>query len=854
VRRAFDTAQEVGDLTYAAYSCRNLITQLLASGDPLAEVQREAEAGLDFVRQVRFDLVVDIVTTQLQLVRTLRGLTPIFGSFMDAAFDEVQFERHLEADPHLAIAACYYWIRKLQARFFAGGYAAAIEAASNVRRLLWALPAHFEVAEYHFYAALARAAVCDAASGTDRIQQLEVLAPHHRRLQEWADNCPQNFKNRAALVGAEIARIEGRALDAMDLYEEAIRSARDNGFVQIEAIAYERASAFYRARGVGEIADFYLCNARYGYRRWGADGKVRQLDEMYPHLSEKERASGPTSTIGAPVDHLDLATVIKVSQAVSGEIVLDKLLDTLMRMAIEQAGAERGLLIVSQGDELRVAAEATIGGDTIVVRLRDQPVTATALPAAIVQTVLRTHETVILGDAAAEAAFAADPYIRQRKARSILCLPLLNQAKLIGVLYLENNLAPRVFAPGRITVLKLLASQAAIALENTRLYRDLAEREAKIRRLVDANIIGIMIWTLDGQILEANDAFLQIVGYDRDDVAAGRLRWNDLTPPEWRERHDRWWIPELKATGSVRPYEKEYFRKDGSRVPVLVGSTSLNEARNQGVAFVLDLSERKRSEQALGQAQAELVHLTRLTTMGELTASIAHEVNQPLAAVTANASASLRWLGHEPPDLDKARECLRRTIREGHRAGEVIARIRALVKKSAPVEARLDLNEAIQEVLAIISPEAARHTVQVRTELAAELPPVRGDRVQLQQVILNLAVNGIDAMKAVAERSRELWIRSCLQHAGIVLVSVQDTGTGLEADRLERVFEAFYTTKPEGMGMGLSISRSIIEAHGGKLWPSVNDAYGATFQFTLPTDEGDTAEASSHLGPEHLTA
>ena len=170
------------------------------------------------------------------------------------------------------------------------------------------------------------------------------------------------------------------------------------------------------------------------------------------------------------------------------------------------------------------------------MQLCDEPVTAAMLPEAVLHYVLRTRESVILDDAAAQAPFAADPYIRQRQARSVLALPLLTQAKLIGVLYLENNLAPRVFAPARIAVLKLLASQAAIALENTRLYREVAEREAKIRRLVDANIIGIFIWDLEGRIIEANDAFLRMVGYDREDLVSGRLRWTDLTPPEWLER------------------------------------------------------------------------------------------------------------------------------------------------------------------------------------------------------------------------------------------------------------------------------------------------------------------------------
>jgi GAF domain-containing protein len=350
-------------------------------------------------------------------------------------------------------------------------------AAANAERLLWTSPYFFELAEHHLYSALTRAALCDAASAAERTEHLEALAAHDCQLQEWNENCPENFANRAALVAAEFARLEGRELDAERLYEQAIGSARANGFIHNEALAYELAARFYAARGFHQIADLYLRNARYGYLRWGAVGKVRRLDETYPDLRQEELHPGPTSTIGAPVEHLDLATVIKVSQAVSSEIVLENLIDTLMRTAIAQAGAERALLILPRGQEPRIEAEATISGDTVTVRLVDEAVTESVLPESVLHYVPRTREIVILDDAAAQSPFGVDSYIRQRQVRSILCLPLLNQAKLIGVLYLENNLTPRVFALTRISVLKLLASQAAIALENAHLYRNVAERE-----------------------------------------------------------------------------------------------------------------------------------------------------------------------------------------------------------------------------------------------------------------------------------------------------------------------------------------------------------------------------------------
>jgi PAS domain S-box-containing protein len=744
----------------------------------------------------------------------------------------------------------------------------------------------------------------------------------------------------------------------MDLYEQAIRSARDNGFVHKEAIANERAAGFYAQLGFEKVARVYFQDARYAYARWGADAKVRQLDQSYPRLKDELPAVRSTDTIGTPVEQLDLATVINVSQVVSGEIVLKKLIDTLMRTALKQAGAERGLLILPRGSAQRVEAEAAIVGDTMTMRLDDQAVRETMLPESVLHHVARTREIVILGDAAGQSAFAEDPYIRSRQARSILCLPLINQGKLNGVLYLENNLASSVFAPARVAVLKLLASQAAVSLENSRLYRDLADREAEIRRLVDANIIGVIFWDLEGRIIEANDAFLRIVGYDRQDVS-DRLRWTDLTPPEWRDLDERL-VREIKTVGSLQPFEKEYFRKDGSRVPVLIGAAGFEEGENRGVAFVLDLTERKRAEAALrrseaylteGQrlshsgsfgwnvsrgdifwsaesfnifgydqapsanidmvlqrvhpedlalvqrviaqasssgrdfdfehrllmpdgtvkyvhavghavrdqadelefigsvmdvtaakrageelhkAQANLAHAARVMTLGELAASIAHEINQPLAAIATSSNACLRWLARTPPDLDAASRAAVRIAQDAHRAGDVIRGLRALAKKSGPQLMPFDIAGAIQEVLALTRSDLHRHGVELHMNLSAQLPPVIGDCVQLQQVLLNLIMNAIQAMATVADRRRELTISVSPAAPERIQVTVEDNGPGLDPAFVQRIFDPFFTTKSGGLGLGLSISRSIIEAHGGQLWATPRAPHGTAFHFTIP--------------------
>src|ERR1700730_16143281 len=368
LRQAFAAAQVTGDLSYVAYSCVDLVTNFLASGDPLGEAEREAENGLEFVRKMSFGLASDCMTGQLRLIRMLRGLRPAFTAFDGAEFDEGRFEQRLESKPQLAIAASWYWIRKLQACVYAGDYASAVAAAPKAASGLWTTPTQFELAEYHFYAALARAARCDMAAAEERPQHLEALASHLKQIAIWADNYPATFANRAALVGAELARLEERELDAERLYEEAIHSAREHGFVQNEGLTHEVAARFYTARGFETIAHAYLREARRSYLRWGALGKVRQLEQRYPGLHGE--SSSPTATFGAPVEQLDVGTVVKASQAVSGEIVLGNLIKTLLRIAVEHAGAERGLLILFPGDEPRIAAEATTGRGQVEVTLR----------------------------------------------------------------------------------------------------------------------------------------------------------------------------------------------------------------------------------------------------------------------------------------------------------------------------------------------------------------------------------------------------------------------------------------------------------------------------------------------------
>jgi PAS domain S-box-containing protein len=1272
MQATFRGAIETGDLTFACYGVFQSVTGLLLQNDPLDAVWRESEMALDFARETKYGDSVNIIRSQQRFIATMQGRTGTFSTFSDAQFDEATFEAQMTGD-RMPLMICWYWILKLKARFLSGDYVAALAAADKAKPLLSKAAAQIQLLDYFYYTALTVAALYEGTSKDEQNWWRELLTAHREQLREWAENYPPTFADKHALVLAEIARIDGRAFDAMESYEQAIQSAHENGFVQNEGLAHELAARFYTARGFETIAHAYLRNARSCYLLWGADAVVRQLDRLHPRLAAAE-GHRSTATVGSPVQQLDVASVVKASQAVSSEIELPKLIERLMTIALQNAGADRGLLILPAEDDHFIQAEAQATGNQVEVELCQKPITGITCPESLVRYVIRTHESVILDDATRPHFFSEDGYLRYRQAKSILCLPLIKQGRLTGLLYLENTLTSHAFTPDRIAVLELLAAQAAISLENTRLYSDLQEREAKVRRLVDSNIIGIFIWDFEGRIIEANEAFLHMMGHSRDDLVSGRMRWSELTPAEWGVADERT-VAELKATCVCKSYEKEFFRKDGSRVPVLVGAATFDKRRDQGVAFVLDLSERKGAEAALRESesylaeaqrlshtgscawtpaagkirywseecfrilgfdpakepppfeailqrihpddqarvmelieraprdradftldcrvihpdsrirdlhlvshpvlnafddlvefvgtvidvterkradeerqnhlwflesmdkvnraiqgtndleqmtrdvldavlsifacdrawlvypcdpeasswravmehtrpdypgafalgrdlpmdaevanvfqtarassravqfgaeldrpvptqlaerfsiksliaiavhpkvdqpylfglhqcsypriwtareerlfqeagrrlgdglsgllmlrnlqenegkldeaqriahvgywerdldtnfvtwsdesfrifglapgdgrlaftryqeliypedrqrvvaavaealrggprydveyrvlrpngevrivysrgdvmrdesgrprrmfgivqdvterkraeedlreserryretQVELAHVNRVTTMGQLTASIAHEVNQPIAAAVTSAGAGLRWLAAEPPNIEKGRDSFDRIIKAGNQASEVIGRIRGLIKKVPAQRVTLDVNEMILETIALTRSEMQRHCISLQTELAKDLPCILGDRVQLQQVMLNLIMNAIEAMSDVRDDTRELVIGSNADAPDGVIVTVRDSGPGLKPESIDHIFDPFYTTKPTGMGMGLSICRSIAEAHGGRLWASANAPRGARFQFTLHQDD-----------------
>ena len=359
--------------------------------------------------------------------------------------------------------------------------------------------------------------------------------------------------------------------------------------------------------------------------------------------------------------------------------------------------------------------------------------------------------------------------------------------------------------------------------------------EERWRCMFEIAPVGIATMDFDGRrYLTANKSFQRMTGYTEAEL-------RNLTTLELTHEDDRAAMQERIATGAVGSLQrKRYRRKDGEVLwadvtSFVVPATDSTPAFRGSV--IVDITDRKRAEAALRQAEADLARLNRVMMLGEMTASIAHEVNQPIAATVTNAHAGLRWLGAQPPQLEEARQALGRIVRDGTRAGEVIGRIRSLVKKVPPRRELLDVNEAIREVIALTQTETQRNAVRLQSRLADALPLVSADRVQLQQVMINLIINAIEAMAGAGDGPRELTILSGIDDANDAVVEVQDSGPGLDPEKLDRLFQSFYTTKPDGIGMGLAISRSIAEAHGGRLSAAPNNPRGALFRFTLPVDE-----------------
>ncbi len=702
-----------GELIYLGYTNMHMVTHRFANGASLSEVEEEASASRALALSANIAYVAADIDHQLTLVRMLRGLTPLFGTLDDGEFRERDFEDSLGQRPILPNLRARYWIRKLVARYLCGDYCEAVAAAEAARPLLWSsgglFNPHFrENADYHLFGALARAALCDGSADRGRIEE------HREWFARWAATAPVTYASRAALIDAECARLDGG--EAGPAFERAIALAREHGFVHHEAIILEVAGRYWEGCGYRAFAETYRAQARDAYRRWGADGKVHELETRFPEIRKLEASSVARTTIERAVDELDLATALTVSEAVSSELVHERLVEGLLLIAVKTAGAERAVLLLPRDERIAAAAHAVTRDDGVEIEIEREGCAVVTYCEGLATYVASTRTPVVVDDASSTGPFVGDPYVVLHRCRSLACIPLTRRGQFGGVLYLENNLAPRVFTARRLVTLKFIASQAAGALENARLYAD------------------------------------------------------------------------------------------------------LNKARA--------------AEQVLQDTREALGHLARVATLGELTASIAHEVTQPLTAIRVNAASCVRWLKAEK--FAEGVAAAARVGRDAEQAMEVIDRLRALFRKEGAERVEFCLNEAVAEVVALTRTEMTKHGIRAEERLAAERPRVLANRVQIQQVVINLILNAIQALQDVDERPRRIVVTTVLIGDGRVRTSVRDSGAGVPKEHVTALFRPFFSTKRGGTGVGLSISQSIVASHHGELWHTPNDGPGATFGFDLP--------------------
>jgi predicted ATPase/signal transduction histidine kinase len=709
---AFECGRAGGDLGMSCYACNHIGSDLLVMGEPLQGVLNELEQGLAWVRQFHYIDIERILLAQQAFARDLREGRPHRPI---AELDGTEFDRFGPIDRASVSQPTLFWswLYSGMSAFHFGDIAYALRRFEEAAVLSWSIPAHINLADYYLFYSLA---LGNAQAPGDVAGKLEKLERQRQRFQPWAALNPTTFRNKLLLIEGVIAKLRGQELIAIRCFDQSQIAAAAAGFIHEQALAHEQLADICIPNGLVSGANHHLRFARDCYSLWGAGGKVRQLEALHPFLSLE-----PPFETARPVTQvrLDLEVGIEAARALSEEVLLDRLVETLMNHLMIQAGADHGVLMMVSGADLQLAAAASVEAGNVRVTLDSgQPLEQMA-PASVLNATMRTRNALVLDDARAECPEAYSADLQRRETRSVLCLPLLKQGMLIGLVYLENSLVPKLFGAERLTMLEILASQAAVSLETARLYARLVE---------------------DNQL-------------------------------------------------------------------------------------------RAQMEADLRSSRAELARSSHLKVMGELSASIAHEISQPLLGILSNASASLRWLKRDQPDLEEAIQGLEDIRSDSARAADIVQALRALARQAPLQRLPVQIDDLIAEVLRLTATDLANRNVQLQTRLDARCP-VWVDAVQIQQVVFNLVTNALESIVGSGQQDGRIIISSAVED-NYVQVCVQDNGPGIGAQNREQIFDAFYTTKGSGMGMGLAICRSVIGAHGGNLVVPDSEQ-GARICFTLP--------------------
>ena len=719
-------------------------------------------------------------------------------------------------------------------------------------------------------------------SEEERRKAIKRIASNQKKLTKWAKFSPSNSLHKIALVDAELARVQGDFGRARELYDESARLAHEHKFMQDEALACELAGKFHLSRGMDDLAMYYLRSAYRAYQRWGAMAKVKHLEEKYskyivqldqPRSQLSSTITSTTTTESGGAHSLDFSSILKSTQALSSEIVLDKLLASLLEVVIENAGAEKGWLLREQAGAWMVEAQVARGKIEV---LDESQVGLQNLPQSIFSYVARTHENIVLDDAAQGGQFARDLYIVANKPKSVLCMPMLNQGRVSGLLYLENNLTTNAFTPERLEVIQVLASQAAISIDNARLYSDLKRNEERYRTLFEDSRDAIFVMTTDATIVDINQATLDLFGYTREEML--KLGLADIgVPLEAFAAFQKI----MEEQGSARDYEVKLTRKDGIEMDALLTATLRRDDHGKAVAYqgiLRDITERKRAERMLEEYSHNLENMVEERTeqlqraredaeranasKSIFLASMSHEIRTPMNGIIGMTGLLLNT------ELTSQQRDYADVIRA---SGETLLTIINDILDFSKIESGkmeleylpFNLRECIESALDLVVPRAAEHHLDLACVIDDDVPQaISGDVTRLRQILLNLLSNAVKFTEqgevvVLVSRDREAeqaGLKNYLQFA------VRDTGIGIPRERMNRLFESFSqvdastTRKYGGTGLGLVISKRLVELMGGEI--SVDSegmpGRGSVFHFSIAGEPAEPAVAASRGADGHL--
>ncbi|WP_375767702.1 AAA family ATPase [Archangium gephyra] len=756
---AFHHALQAGDIIIATYCCPDVVVSRLAMGHNLEEVHREALVRGDFLRKTGLQDPLDWLLIYHSYAQQMRGHSRSFGTMSWDGFDEQSFEARLMPE-RLRGTYCNYWIVKLQSRFMCGAWREALEAADKTAGSLWITNGALPLREFHLYRALTLAACHEGAPPEEQRRFLEELQGHQRQLAEWAEQCPENFRALERMVSAELARLAGRAEEATCAYEEAIRAARESGATQYVGLASELAANYWRTRQAPIVAHAFAREARAAYQRWGALGKVQHLESQWPHLTAPAATEDRETTSSTNSGSIDALTVVKAQQAISGEIVLERLVTTLLQAAIENAGAQRGALLLPAGDTLSVAALSDTANQE--------------LPWTLISYVRRTREHVLIGDASKPHPFSSDAYLARGGARSVLCLPLLRQEQFSGALYLENDLATNAFSPARLTLLGHIASQAAISIENARLYADVQRAKQELRQANDE-----LEQRVEERTHELKQAQARLVDTARE-VGMAEIASNVL--------HNVGNV----LTSAVVNLEMMRQAVGSSRVGRLKQASALLVENSEGLADLL--AQHPRGSRLMSYLPA-----------------LAEELMREQMQLMDDMDAMGRHIEH---------------IR-------AIVQVQQTYARTALMTEECDLAQLIDDALRIQVAALQRHGVSIRRELSA-VPKVKVDKHKVLQILINLISNAKHALDGVPEGKRNMWVR-LVAEGRIARIQVVDDGVGIEPEVMDKLFAHGFTTRKDGHGFGLHSSALAAQLLKGRLTlRSEGPGKGATATLELP--------------------